>query len=159
MIVFFQPVWLLLLIPLAVAWFVWPLPGRSLKIFRAITFVLVALALAQFAIRLPDRAGTVVVVADRSESMPGQAGAAQKEIIDLLHKHMGPRDFLGVVAFGRQAIVEQAPQPQGTLSAFTAQVGSEHSDLNSAVETALTLIPPDGGGRILVVLLGATPRK
>ncbi len=150
MLVFFQPVWLLVLIPLAVAFLVWPLPARGLRILRAVTFVLVVLALAQFVIRLPDRAGTVIVVVDRSESMPKQAATSEKEIIDLLHKSMGPRDQLGVVAFGRQAIVEQAPQ-RGDFGAFTAQVGSEHSDLNGALESALTLIPPDGGGRILVV--------
>ena len=66
----FQPVWLLLLVPLAAAWFAWPLPNRGLNSFRAVVFVLVVLALAQLAIKLPDRAGTVIVVADRSESMP-----------------------------------------------------------------------------------------
>jgi Mg-chelatase subunit ChlD len=115
-----------------------------------IVFVLAVLALAQFAIRLPDRAGTVVVVADRSESMPKQSSAAEKEAIDLLHKSMRPHDQLGVVSFGRQAVVEQSPQ-HGEFGGFTAQVGSEHSDLNSALETALALVPSDGSGRILVL--------
>jgi Mg-chelatase subunit ChlD len=150
MFVFFQPVWLLLMIPLAVAWFVWPLAGRGLRILRAIIFALVVLALAQFAIRLPDRAGTVIVVADRSESMPKQSGAAQLETIDLLHKAMRAHDQLGVVAFGRQAVVEHHPQ-HGKFGGFTARVGAEHSDLNSAIESALALIPPDAGGRILVL--------
>ncbi len=150
MFTFFQPVWLLLLVPLAAAWFIWPLPNRGLCVLRAGIFVLVVLALAQLAIRLPDRAGTVVVVADRSESMPKNASAAEKEIIDLLHKSMGPRDQLGVVAFGREAIVEQSPQ-RGAFGGFTAQVGADHSSLNGALEAALALIPPDGGGRILVL--------
>jgi len=38
MFVLFQPVWLLLLIPLAAAWFAWPLPNRWLKILRAVIF-------------------------------------------------------------------------------------------------------------------------
>src|ERR1700690_3778754 len=146
----FQPVWLLLLIPLAAAWFLWPLPNRGLRGLRAGIFVLVTLALAQLAVRLPDRAGTVVVVADRSASMPKNTDAAEKEIIDLLHKSMGPRDQLGVVAFGREAIVEQSPQ-RGEFGGFTAQVGADHSSLNRALETALALIPPDSGGRILVL--------
>jgi Mg-chelatase subunit ChlD len=150
MIVFFQPVWLLLLVPLTVAWFVWPLPTRGLRIARALTFIAIVLALAQFALRLPDRAGTVIVVADRSESMPKQAAATEKEVIDLLHKSMGAHDQLGVIAFGRQAIVEQSPQ-HGEFSGFTAQVGPEHSDLNSALDSALALVPSDGGGRILVL--------
>jgi Mg-chelatase subunit ChlD len=150
MFLFFQPVWLLLLIPLAVAWFVWPLPNRGLRIARAMVFVLVIFALARFAIRLPDRSGTVVVVADRSESMPKQATASENEIIGLLHKSMRPHDLLGVVSFGRQAVVEQSPQ-HGEFSGFKAQIGPEHSDLNSALDAALALIPPDGSGRILVV--------
>jgi Mg-chelatase subunit ChlD len=150
MFAFFQPVWLLLLVPLTAAWFLWPLPNRGLRVLRAGIFILVVLALAQLAIRLPDRAGTVVVVADRSESMPKNADASEKEIIGLLHKSMGPRDQLGVVAFGREAVIEQSPQ-RGEFGGFTAQVGADHSSLNRALETALALIPPDGGGRILAL--------
>jgi Mg-chelatase subunit ChlD len=150
MAVFFQPVWLLLLVPLAVAWWVWPLPNRWLRVLRAVTIVLIVFALAQLAIRLPDRSGTVIVVADRSESMPAKAVTSQKEIIDLLHKSMGAHDALGVVSFGGDAVVEQSPQ-HGEFGGFTAQVGSGHSDLNAGLETALSLIPPDGGGRILVL--------
>lgn len=147
---FFQPVWLLLLVPLAVAWWMWPLPSRWLRYMRAALIILVVFALARFAIRLPDRSGTVIVVADRSESMPNKADASQKEIIDLLHKSMGTHDELGVVSFGSDAVVEQSPQ-HGEFGGFTAQVGPGHSDLNAGIETALSLIPPDGGGRILVL--------
>jgi Mg-chelatase subunit ChlD len=150
MFVLFQPVWLLLLIPLAAAGFAWPLPNRGLKILRAVIFALVVLALAQLALKLPDRSGTVIVVADRSESMPQNSDAAEKEIVGLLHKSMGPRDQLGVVAFGRDAVVEQSPQ-RSEFGGFTAQVGADHSSLNDAIESALALIPPDGGGRILVL--------
>ena len=150
MLTFFQSIWLLLLIPLAAAWFAWPLPNRGLKFLRAVIFLLVVLAVAQFAVKLPDRAGTVVVVADRSESMPQNSDASEKEIISLLHKSMGPHDQLGVVAFGRDAVVEQSPQ-RAEFGGFTARVGADHSSLNDAVESALALIPPDGGGRILVL--------
>src|SRR5476651_2142597 len=150
MFTLFQPIWLLLLIPLGAAWFAWPLPNRGLRILRGVIFVLVVLALAQFVMKLPDRAGTVIVVADRSESMPQNSDASEKEIIGLLHKSMGPRDQLGVVAFGQQAVVEQSPQ-RTEFGGFTAQVGLDHSDLNEAIESALSLIPPDGGGRVLVL--------
>jgi Mg-chelatase subunit ChlD len=150
MFALFQPVWLLLVVPLAAAWWAWPPPDRGLKYLRAVVFITVVLALAQLAVRLPDRAGTVVVVADRSESMPADADKAEKEIIGLLHQSMAPRDQLGVVAFGRQAVVEQSPD-QSAFPGFTAQVGVDHSDLNEAIESALSLIPPDGGGRVLVL--------
>jgi Mg-chelatase subunit ChlD len=149
-VVLFQPIWLLLLVPLGAAWIAWPLPQRNLKIVRAIVLIAVVLALAQLAIRLPDRAGTVVVVADRSESMPAKSDDSEKEIIGLLHKSMGPRDQLGVVAFGRDAIVEQSPQ-RAEFPGFTADVGVDHSSLNDAINAALALIPSDGGGRVLVL--------
>src|ERR1700744_3746758 len=150
MLTLFQPIWLLLLIPLAAALFAWPLPAKALRVLRAIVFGLVVLALAQAAIKMPDRAGTVIVVADRSESMPANAAASEKEIIDLLHKSMGPRDQLGVVAFGREAVVEQSPQ-RGAFGGFEAQVGTDHSSVNDAIESALALIPADGGGRVLLL--------
>jgi Mg-chelatase subunit ChlD len=150
MLTAFQPVWFLLLIPLATAWYAWPLPARGLKWLRAVVFLLVVLALAQVALKLPDRAGTVVVVADRSESMPLDADASQKEIIRLLYRSMGPRDQLGIVSFGRDAVVEQSPQ-HTEFGGFTARVGSDHSSLNDAIESGLSLIPADGGGRILVL--------
>ena len=99
MLVLFQPVWLLVLVPLAAAWLAWPLPNRRLTWLRAAIFVITVLALAQLAVRLPDRAGTVVVVADRSESMPADAAAREQEAISLLHLAMGPRDQLGVLFF------------------------------------------------------------
>ena len=121
-----------------------------MKILRAVVFLFTVLALAQLAIKLPDRAGTVVVVADRSESMPQNSDLSEKEIINLLYRAMGPRDQLGVVSFGREAMVEQSPQ-RSEFPGFTAQVGPDHSSLNDAVESALSLIPADGGGRILVL--------
>jgi Mg-chelatase subunit ChlD len=150
MISFFQPVWLLLLVPLAAVWLAWPLPNRFLQFLRALLFMLVVLALAQLAIRLPDRSGAVIVVADRSASMPATSDASQKEIIGLLTKSMGPRDQLGVVSFGRAAVVEQSPQ-HGEFPGFNAEVGSDHSDLNDAIQLAMSLIGPDGSGRILVL--------
>ena len=42
------------------------------------------LGLAGFALQLPSRAGTVIVIADRSASMPGDSEGSQKDTIDLL---------------------------------------------------------------------------
>ncbi|HTB83431.1 MAG TPA: VWA domain-containing protein [Candidatus Sulfotelmatobacter sp.] len=150
MLTLFQPIWLLLLVPLAAAWWAWPLPARGLKILRAVVFLLMVTALAQLALKLPDRAGTVIVVADRSESMPQDSDAQEKEIISLLHKSMQPRDQLGVVAFGQDAVVEQSPA-RTEFGGFEAQVGADHSSVNDGIESALSLIPPDGGGWILVL--------
>jgi Mg-chelatase subunit ChlD len=145
-----QPIWLVLLIPLGVLLVLWPLPTRLLRAMRIVALGLIVLALCQPAIRLPDRSGTVVIVADRSESMPPDALAAEKEAVDLIQKAMGARDLLAVVAFGQSAVVERPPQ-RGDFAGFNAQVGPGASNLGDALETALALIPPDAGGRVLVL--------
>ncbi len=145
-----QPIWLVLLIPLALMLAGWRIPTRILAGLRITTFALVVLALCRPAVRLPDRDGTVVVLADRSDSMPAGSAAAQKETIDRVQKAMSPRDQLAVVSFGRQAAIERPPQG-GEFGGFIAQVGGDHSNLSEALETALTLLPPDSPGRILVL--------
>ncbi|MBM4048800.1 MAG: VWA domain-containing protein, partial [Planctomycetes bacterium] len=146
----YQPAWLLFLIPLAAAWLLWPLPTRVLRALRAATFVLLVLALCQPVLRLPDRSGAVVVIADRSESMPPQSFTAQKEIIDLVQSTMRPRDRLAVVAFAKKAAVEHPPQT-GKFAGFLSDVGKDQSHLASALETALALVPEEGVGRVLVL--------
>jgi len=50
-------------------------------------------------------------------------------------------------AFGRESVVEQSPQRWRIQRVQRAQIGADHSSLNNAIESALALIPPDGGGR------------
>src|SRR5947209_1137948 len=78
------PIWLLLAVPLGVSLLLWQLPARFLQGLRAVILLLVLLALAGLALRLPSRAGTVIVVADRSLSMPADADELQKRDIGLI---------------------------------------------------------------------------
>ena len=145
-----DPVWLVLALPLAAA--LWRLrqPTRLLTGVRGAALLLVLLALAGLAVRLPSRAGTVVVVADRSRSMPAGSEAAHKELIDLLDAGMGSHDRLAVVSFGQTVAVEHAPDA-GKFPGFTHEVGPDGSGLTEAVETALALVPKDSPGRLLVL--------
>jgi Mg-chelatase subunit ChlD len=145
-----HPIWLFLLVPLGLSLWLWRLPGRLLLALRALALVLVVLALCGMAVRLPSRAGTVVVVADRSLSMPPGSEAAQKEVIDLLRGAMGADDRLAVVSFGQAAAVERAPET-GAFPGFVNEVGGNASDLAEALETALALIPRGAPGKILVL--------
>src|SRR5215510_6111485 len=83
MITLLHPIWLALAIPLAAAWLLWRHSSRFLRFTR-----LALLALCGLAIKLPSRNGTIVIVADRSLSMPQGAEATQKEAIDLIGRAM-----------------------------------------------------------------------
>ena len=77
---FLLPVMLLLLFPCAAACLLFRLQGRLTLAVRVAVYVLVVLALARPALRIPVRGGTVVVVADRSASVPAEEKAAQEEL-------------------------------------------------------------------------------
>ncbi len=148
--IFLHPIYLLLLLPLGASLAVWGFRARWLLGLRIGTLLLVVLALAGLTVRLPSRAGTVIVVADRSFSMPLDADSQQKEAITLLQDSLGPDDRLGVVAFGRSAAVEAAPR-LGKFAGFLHEVGRDASELSDALEVALGLIPAAAPGRVLVL--------
>jgi len=148
--VLLHPIYLLLALPLAASLWVYGFRSRWLLGFRIASLILIVLALAGLALHLPSRAGTIVVVADRSFSMPPDSDGVQKEAIDLLHQAMSPADKLGVVAFGRNAEVERTPQP-GKFAGFIHQVGGDASHLGEAVEKALSVIPQGNPGRVLIL--------
>jgi Mg-chelatase subunit ChlD len=145
-----HPIWLFLLIPVVLALWRWPPPSRLLFGMRTLGLALLLLALCGLALRLPSRAGTIVVVADRSLSMPEKSDVALKEAIDLLHRGMGDGDELGVVAFGQTAAVEQTPQRK-EFAGFVHEVGGDGSNLADALDRALSLIPGDSPGKVLVL--------
>ena len=115
--IFFSPIWLLLLLPLAAALYRWRLPTRGLHIVRFIIIALLVLAMAQPAMKLKDQQGTVVVLIDRSESMPTKAADDQLEILKSLHGDMGREDRLAVVSFGERTIIEK----DATEESFASQ--------------------------------------
>src|SRR5690606_126298 len=99
-------------------------------------------------ILLPSRSGCVVVVADRSRSMPVGSDALQMEAIELLSRAMGPDDELAVISFGERTAVEQPPE-RTRFPGFLTDVGNEASHLGEALDRAISLIPANRAGRIL----------
>src|SRR5215471_7428403 len=150
MITLLHPIWLALAIPLAAAWMLWRHSSRFLRRARLALLVLILFALCGLAVKLPSRNGAIVIVADRSLSMPQGAEAAQREAIDLIGRAMTSDDRLAVVSFGQSAAIERSPQT-GAFGGFTNDVGRDASNLAEAIDKALALIPQNSPGKILVI--------
>jgi Mg-chelatase subunit ChlD len=144
-----EPVWLILILPVLAAAMAWPPSGRLLRVLSLLTVASLILALCQPLVRLPSRNGTVVVVADRSLSMPATGLTEQSRWVGLLRKGMEAGDQLAVVAFGHDAVVE-APPGSGEFAGFQHDLDTGQSSLASGLEMALSLIPDDGNGRVVV---------
>ncbi len=145
-----HPMWLVLTIPLAASMWLWRMPSRTLIVLRACVLTLVVLGMCNLTINLDSKAGTIVIVADRSRSMPNDTDKVQKEAIELLQGEMKHNDRLAVVSFGRNAAIEQPPQ-SGKFAGFGAELDNDGSNLREALDTALALIPRDAPGRILIL--------
>ena len=90
----------------------------------------------------------VVVVADRSKSMAEDERLL--ELITNLGKQRGQHHRLGIVTFGREARVEQVLSNRAELTEFVRDVAADGSDLEQALQTALTLTDPRRPARLLV---------
>src|SRR5262245_34306274 len=128
-----HPFWLILIIPLAVALWLWKLPPPLLLGLRIASVALILLAICGLALKLPSRAGMIVVLADRSDSMPAGSDASHKEVINLIRGSMGSDQQLAVISFGRQAVIEQGGG-SSQFAGFTAEVGSDESNLSMALD-------------------------
>jgi len=147
------PIWILLLIPLGIAWWYWRLPSRLLMGLRVLIFVLIVLAVCQLVFKLQSRKGTVVVVADRSYSMPDSSKGSQKELIALLKDKQKVGDALAVIAYGQKVAVEEAPQ-EDNFTDFINDVGSDASNMTDALELALAIVPEEKPARIFLLTDG-----
>lgn len=147
---FTDPLWLLLVLPLGAAVWLWRPVSRALLVLRALLLLLVLLALAGLAVELPSRAGVIVAVVDRSLSMPAAADAVERETVTAIESGRGGESRVGVVSFGRGAQIELLPE--GTrFSELRMAAGEDGSNLHDGIEGALSMIPRDAPGRIVVV--------
>lgn len=151
-----EPVWLVIAVPLTLAFLARRPPSRTLSILRAALYALIVLAMANPGTRRVVTGGTVIVIADRSASMPDGAQAEQLEALRTLNQTRGPADQLGVVTFGARALIEKSPSDQTAPTTFTTQIDASASNLNEALTAALSLAPTQSPARLLVLSDGRT---
>ncbi len=151
--IFLTPFWFILLLPVAACYLKWRHVSTIVNALGALTFLLIVVALCRPAFEKESRTGTVVVVADRSKSMPRGSARQHQETIEIIQSSMGANDRLAVVSFGRNVVVDRAPQ-HGSFSGFISQTDADQSRLAAGLSTALSLISADSPGRILLLTDG-----
>lgn len=148
---FIAPQAFLLLIPLGLfLFFTARIPGPPMWL-RAALLTLLTVAIARPEFRVRSAGSDVVVVVDRSRSMPPRAEANAEELVRLLEPQRRPGDRLGVISFGRDPRVDMPLSAEGRFSGFTSSVDGEASNLSAALDAAAELIPSDRAGRVLVL--------
>lgn len=150
MIRFLYPELFLLAIPL---WFAYSRWGRARGVTGAIRLAILLALLTALAGPRADLAGAgldVLVVADRSRSLPSDADGRMRELIRNLQAQRGEGDRVAVVTFGAKAAPEMPLSQLALLGEYQHEVLPDGSDLNEALHTALNLVDAHRPARIVV---------
>ena len=124
---------------------------RAALVVRTLLLSALVLALAGFRLVLPvDRVATVFVV-DLSDSV-GNAGredalAFLRETLDVIP----PGDVAGIVAFGKEALVERLPSELDEIDRIASTPVRSASDIGAALRLATALFPDDAQKRIVLL--------
>src|SRR6266536_3120953 len=124
---------------------------RAALLVRSLLLAALVFALAGFQLVLPvDRLATVFVV-DLSDSVgqPGRTAA-----LDYVRQSLAkmPRDDVaGVVAFGKDALVERLPADVRELDTISSTPAQGATDIGGALRLAAALFPDDAQKRIVLL--------
>ena len=159
MLSFEQPLLLLLLIPISIlVLFTWqrmslPFPGSQRYLIlasRLALFILIVTALAGATVSVPISRQSVVFVGDISASTTPQRAFIEQWINDAIH-HKRPEDQVGIVAVGRNALVEQSVRTQIDFSQFESTPDTNYTDLAAGLRLAAAILPQDSERRIVLL--------
>ncbi|HEX6483632.1 MAG TPA: glutamine amidotransferase [Ktedonobacteraceae bacterium] len=162
MLTFEQPWLLLLLLPVGVLVFLtWrnmslPFPRRQqllILICRLALFALVICALAGAGWAMPVSRQAVVFVGDISDSTTPQRAFIEQWINNAL-QHKGNDDQVGIVAVGRNALVEQSVRTQVDFSHFESTPDTNFTDLAAGLRLAAAILPTNSMRRIVLLTDG-----
>jgi Mg-chelatase subunit ChlD len=141
----------LLPIPLFLGLRRWGRTAGVTQWLRLAVVVVVLFALASPRWNIGGKGIDVIVVADRSRSLPGKAESEIRELTATLLNNRKPGDRVAVVTFGRNAHIEQLLSETQQLSEYKLVVNPDGSDLDDALQKALSLVSPARPARILVL--------
>ncbi|MGH7137455.1 MAG: VWA domain-containing protein, partial [Pirellulales bacterium] len=159
---FDSPWYLLLLAMLPVMWW---FGRRSLSglgrvrkwvvlLLRSAVFVLIVLSLAEIQwVRTNDNL-TVIYLLDQSLSIPPERRQAMIEFVnEAVRQHRKGLDRVGVIVFGREAVIEIPPFDESVQLApqVESPLDPESTNLAGALKLAQATFPEDAAKRIVIV--------
>ncbi|MFL6216925.1 MAG: VWA domain-containing protein [Blastocatellia bacterium] len=130
--------------------------GRASLVVRVVIVLLTVLALAGLRVRSSSRDVALLFLVDVSASVAQDSRAAVLDAINAEINRAGPRDYVGVVAFGREPAVELAPTRKETLGDWRIkEIASnpprDYTDIAAALRLAAALVPEDATGRLVLI--------
>jgi uncharacterized membrane protein len=127
-------------------------------VLRAMVVTLLILALADLQKREKSDKLTVLYLLDQSLSIPEGQRDAMRQFTNASvkqHRNKEKEDRAGVIVFGRDAEVELPPVDfDYGIARIESQLDRNYSNLEGALQKAMSLFPPDTAKRIVIVTDG-----
>lgn len=156
---FTNPLYLLLLLPIGLGLI---LSFRSVhgmakgrkRLAFVIRFLLaggLAVAISGPEARRPNHGLCTIFLVDRSDSVSEADRARTQQFVDGALQRLGPSDEGGVIAFGKDAIIDSAPGGRRGFGKVLSKVDASASDLAGAIRLASASFPEGKAKRIVLL--------
>ncbi len=131
--------------------------GKFYLVVRGIVFGVVVLALLGVKIRLGSSQTATVFVVDLSNSNKEHIAEVEAYLSDMVDK-MPANNSYAVVTFGKDTLVEQFMTREKYYSGLMSLPDKSATNYEEAISRALSLIPGDANGRLVVLTDGKETR-
>ncbi|MEW6126385.1 MAG: VWA domain-containing protein [Acidobacteriota bacterium] len=123
---------------------------------RIAILVLLTLALAGLRVRTTSRDLALIFLVDVSASVAQNQHQSAIEFINREVARAAPRDFIGVIVFGRDASVELAPTRkeilgEWKLNEISSAPARDYTNVAGALKLAAALVPDEAVGRLVLI--------
>ncbi|NJN67043.1 MAG: VWA domain-containing protein [Chloroflexaceae bacterium] len=123
----------------------------SMLAIRTLLFVLLVLSLAGAQLVFPVNALTTIFLIDGSDSMTPSARGRAETFVQQALEAMPDGDQAGIVVFGENALVEQAPGRFVRLGKLASVPVAAHTNIEEALRLGLALLPTDTRKRLVLL--------
>jgi uncharacterized membrane protein len=149
------------LLPLGVAWVIWLTLKSDVQIgawrrwtafaVRMIVLLALVLGIAGLQWLRPLEGMNVFVLLDRSDSIPSAQQEGGRTFVNRTAAEKKKNDRAGVLVFGTEAAIESSANQIVDLQKINAVVGSERTDLASAIRLGSAAFPETGQKRLVLL--------
>ncbi len=126
---------------------------RALVVLRLAAIALLVASAAGMEVRGAVRDLTVVLAVDRSDSIGPDGARLIRTFVDDIRARAGAEHRVGLVTFGADAILEEAPTAQPRLG-LASRPRPDGTNIASAIDRSLAALPEGSSGRIVVLTDG-----
>ena len=122
-------------------------------VVRALVATLLILALSGVRFKLKDKFSATIFVVDASDSVKN----SRQDMIRFINNALSDKkstDAVGIVVFGENAAIEQLISVTPSFSEIQSNITKTSTNIESALTTALSMIPEGYAGRIVLLTDG-----